>query len=223
MPRKRKSNQITSSTDENLIPDENLRTAKQCINYINTTLANNNIHITQPIEINKHTIEFIMNENHTKIGNITLTVSNDDVLYPTRSGVTKTVNVIHVNWIEIGQGYQGNGYATMLLLYALCTIYVMNPTLQQIHLEDATDPRPKITGQPLTTIYAKLGFTHNGIVSLNASQPNSTLRVNADGAKSTTFDHLFTVIQNKQRKQRKGSMHRTNRKGGTRRKRRTRR
>jgi len=185
-----------------------------------------NIYHADGITIERHeegnTISFQMKNEMDDMGVITIVplLAEEYRVYDTRSMSIQHKNGLYVSWIEIKEPYQRKGHATLLLLYALCTLYSeLDYSLEFISLEDATDNQLDMD----TNIYNKLGFTHKGYVEINNSKTKLIGRVNADGAKSTTFDHLFTVIQNKQRKQRKGSMHRTNRKGGTRRKRRTRR
>jgi GNAT superfamily N-acetyltransferase len=168
-----------------------------------------------------NTISFQMKRGMDNMGVITIVplLEEEYRVYDTRSMSIQHKNGLYVSWIEIKEAYQRKGYATLLLLYALCTLYAESDyPLEFISLEDATDNQLYMD----TNIYNKLGFTHKGYVEINNSKKKLIRGVNADGAKETTFDHLFTVIQNKLNK-RNGSMNRKKHMGGTRRKRRTRR
>jgi GNAT superfamily N-acetyltransferase len=100
------------------------------------------------------------NENVASIQTYLLTSNIVDT-----SGVVIGVNLpaFSISVLDTDEGYQGKGYASLLLIYALCYLKLNNPDVNYSILDDDSGRSESLIGN----IYNSLGYVFQGNIALD--------------------------------------------------------
>jgi len=107
-------------------------------------------------------ISYILSTNSTTDDNTSFVMPYEIV---TRSSKQIEANTGHILSLSISSGFQGNGYASMLLLSAICHIKVNIPTVKYVTVDDVTDFSRSNRGN----IYSRFRFVSIDLVAPDRS------------------------------------------------------
>ena len=103
-------------------------------------------------------ISYILSTNSTTDDNTSFVMPYEIV---TRSSKQIEANTGHILSLSVSAGFQGNGYASMLLLSAICHIKVNIPTVKYVTVDDVTDFSRSNRGN----IYSRFRFVSIDLVA----------------------------------------------------------
>ena len=89
----------------------------------------------------------------------------------TRSRKKRRVDTFYITYVFTHNDYRRNGWATLLLIYALSNLQLTHPNVKIFTLSDESNQ----SNEMLNNVYNRLGFIYTDLESMNLSERNKTI------------------------------------------------